>query len=75
MKGGSAKLAAPDTLVISQATLESLPRRIPVTPVGELTGGGRILYSVDRKIGPDDPEVRDDSGPDSKLARDPDAGT
>lgn len=42
------KLAEPDTLVISQTTLESIPKRIPVTSVGELTGEGRLLYRVDR---------------------------
>jgi pSer/pThr/pTyr-binding forkhead associated (FHA) protein len=56
------KLAAPDSLVISHATLESLPRRIPVTPVGELSGGGRTLYRVDRAIRPDDLRIDEYSG-------------
>ena len=42
------KLAEPDRLVISQATLDSLSRPIPVTPVGELTGMPGRLYRVDR---------------------------
>lgn len=50
------KLADPNTLVISQTTLDSLPNAIPVTPVGELTDGGRTLYRVDRPIGAGDLE-------------------
>jgi len=45
------KRAEPNTLVISQATLDSLPRPIPVTPIGELTAdqtsAAPLLYRVD----------------------------
>ena len=46
------KRAEPDTLVISADTLEALPRPVPVTSIGELTGVGetRLLYRVDGPV-------------------------
>ncbi len=44
------KQADPDTLFISQTTLESLPQRIPVTPAGELMGERRLLYRIDGTV-------------------------
>ena len=41
------KMAEPDRLVISQETLDSLPRPIPVMAFGELSGDGRLLYRVE----------------------------
>ena len=52
------KLAEPDTLVISQVTLESLAKPVPVTRVGELTGEGRLLYRLDRFLRSADCEVQ-----------------
>jgi class 3 adenylate cyclase len=46
------KQAEPDSLVISQATLEALSRPVSVTLVGELTGSGapQVLYRVDGPV-------------------------
>ncbi len=54
------KLAEPDTFLISQTTLESLPQQIPVTPAGELTGERWLLYRVDGVVQRSDlePEAR-----------------
>jgi pSer/pThr/pTyr-binding forkhead associated (FHA) protein len=41
------KQAQPDTLLVSQQTLEGLPKRLPLSPAGELTGTGP-LYRLDR---------------------------
>jgi class 3 adenylate cyclase len=41
------KQAEPDSLFISQTTLASLPRAVPVTPAGELIGEGGLLYRID----------------------------
>ena len=48
MAGHIQKMAEPNTLLISQSTIDSLPARIPVTPVAELTGGDGPLYRLDR---------------------------
>ena len=42
------KLAEPDSLVVSQTTLDSLPKAVPATPIGELTGVSGRLYRIDR---------------------------
>jgi len=44
------KIAEPNTLVVSQRTLDSLPRIIPTTPVGEITGETGQLYRIDRAL-------------------------
>jgi len=44
------KVAEPNTLVVSQTTLDSLPKTIPSTPVGELTGETGPLYRIDRPL-------------------------
>lgn len=42
------KQAEPNTLLISEQTLESVPKGLPVTHVGELKDGGGPLYRLDR---------------------------
>ncbi len=42
------KLAEPDTIVVSQTTLDSLPEHIPSTRVAEITGEAGQLYRIDR---------------------------
>ena len=42
------KIAEPDTLVVSQTTLDSLPQNVPATPVAERTGEPGRLYRIDR---------------------------
>jgi pSer/pThr/pTyr-binding forkhead associated (FHA) protein len=42
------KIAEPDTLVVSQVTIDSLPRSIPATPVSKMAGEAHQLYRVDR---------------------------
>lgn len=69
------KRAEPDSLVLSQTTLDSLSRPVPVTPIGELTGdphgdpsgksGSASLYRLDRWIRRADLETGD---------REPDSG-
>jgi len=44
------KYAEPNTLVVSQMTLDSLPRTIPATAVGEITGEAGQLYRIDRAL-------------------------
>jgi class 3 adenylate cyclase len=54
------KLAEPNTMVISQTTLDSLPGlpgTVPMTPVGEMTGVGGQLYRIDRMLHASDFEV------------------
>ena len=41
------KIAEPDTLVVSQTTLESLPETISATPIAELQGEAGQLYRID----------------------------
>ena len=48
------KQAAPDTLLMSQQTLESVRKDLPVTEVGELAGDGGPLYRLDRFLVPAD---------------------
>jgi pSer/pThr/pTyr-binding forkhead associated (FHA) protein len=51
------KLAEPNTLVVSQTTLDSLPGAagaVPATPVGEMTGVAGPLYRIDRALHADD---------------------
>jgi pSer/pThr/pTyr-binding forkhead associated (FHA) protein len=48
------KIAEPNTLVISQRTVDSLPDTIPTTQVAEMTGDGWMLYRVDRFLRPSD---------------------
>jgi pSer/pThr/pTyr-binding forkhead associated (FHA) protein len=48
------KFAEPNTLVVSQKTLDSLPGSIPVTAVGEITGEAGQLYRIDRALRPAD---------------------
>lgn len=42
------KFAEPNTLVVSQMTLDSLSGDIPSTPIGEITGEAGQLYRIDR---------------------------
>lgn len=42
------KIVEPDTLVVSQMTLDSLPKSVPVTPVAEMMGEAGQLYRIDR---------------------------
>jgi len=47
------KLAEPNTMVISQTTLDSLPgprEAVPATAIGEMTGVAGQLYRVDRAL-------------------------
>ncbi len=44
------KIAEPNTLVVSQMTLDSLPGTIPTTAVGEITGETGQLYRIDRAL-------------------------
>ena len=44
------KYAEPNTLVVSQMTLDSLPGKVPVTAVGEITGVAGQLYRIDRAL-------------------------
>lgn len=44
------KQAEPNTMVISQQTLDGVPPGLPVTPVGVLTGAGERMYRVDRAL-------------------------
>lgn len=53
------KCAEPDSLLLSQSTVDELPTGLPVTPVGELTGSGP-LYRLDRILRPTDLEPRTD---------------
>jgi pSer/pThr/pTyr-binding forkhead associated (FHA) protein len=48
------KFAEPNTLVVSQKTLDSLPESIPVTAVGEPTSEAGQLYRIDRALRPAD---------------------
>lgn len=48
------KQAEPDSLLVSQQTLDSVRKDLPVTPVGELSGGGGPLYRLDRFLTPED---------------------
>ncbi len=48
------KLAEPDTLLLSQTTLDSLPGPVPVSKAGELTGDGRLLYRLERFVRAED---------------------
>lgn len=48
------KQAEPDTLLISQQTLERIPKGLPVSLVGELKGGEGPLYRLDRFLSPCD---------------------
>lgn len=41
------KIAEPDTIVVSQTTLDSLPKSIPATPVAELSAEAGQLYRID----------------------------
>ncbi len=47
------KQAEPNSVLVSEQTLASVPTGLPVTPVGELTGGGS-LYRIDRFLRPED---------------------
>jgi pSer/pThr/pTyr-binding forkhead associated (FHA) protein len=60
MAGHIQKQAEPNTLYISQQTMESVPGALPVTPVGELASGGGRLYRLDRFLHPNDVEVPGD---------------
>jgi class 3 adenylate cyclase len=42
------KVAEPDALVISQMTMDALPRSIPATPVSKMKGEAGQLYRLDR---------------------------
>ena len=42
------KQATPNALLISEQTLESVPKGLPVTLVGELSGGEGPIYRLDR---------------------------
>ena len=53
------KQAEPDSLLISQRTLEGVRKGLPVTSVGELSGGGGPLYRLDRFLTPADVEAQD----------------
>ena len=55
------KQAAPDTLLLSQQTLESVRKDLPVTSVGELTGGGGPLYRLDRFLTGEDVKAEDEA--------------
>ena len=48
------KQAEPNTMLISEQTLESVGKDLPVTSVGELAGDGGTLYRVDRFLAPED---------------------
>ena len=48
------KQAEPNTMLISEQTLESVSKVLPVTSVGELAGDGGTLYRVDRFLAPKD---------------------
>ncbi|MEM9176077.1 MAG: FHA domain-containing protein [Myxococcota bacterium] len=48
------KQAEPNTMLISEQTLDSLGKGLPVTSVGELAGDGGTLYRVDRILTPED---------------------
>ncbi len=50
------KQAETNTLLISEQTLESVPKGLPVTLVGELRAGEGRLYRVDRFLTPSDVE-------------------
>ena len=51
------KFADTDSLVVSQATLDSLVKDIPATPVGELTGVAGSLFRIDRFLKRSDVET------------------
>lgn len=63
LAGHIQKCAEPDSLVISQATLEALPRRIAVTEISDPRGDAGRLYRVDGPVrsvdlaGPDPTQV------------------
>lgn len=48
------KQAEPNTMLISEQTLESTGKDLPVTCIGELAGDGGPLYRVDRFLTPED---------------------
>ncbi len=48
------KQAEPNTMLISEQTLESVGKDLPVTSVGELAGDGGTLYRIDRFLQPED---------------------
>lgn len=48
------KQAEPNTMLISEKTLESVGKDLPVTSAGELAGDGGTLYRVDRFLTPED---------------------
>ncbi len=54
LAGHIQKCAEPDSLVISEATLEALPRRIAVTEVSDPRGDAGRLYRVDGTVRPAD---------------------
>lgn len=56
------KQAEPDTLLISQQTLDGVRKGLPVTPVGELAGDGGPLYRLDRFLTANDDLSREPSG-------------
>lgn len=51
LAGHIQKCAEPDTLVISEATLAALPRRIAVSEVADPRGEAGGLYRVDERVG------------------------
>jgi class 3 adenylate cyclase len=51
------KIAEPDTLVVSQTTLESLPKTISATPIAELQGEAGQLYRIDGPLRRSDFEI------------------
>ena len=48
------KQAEPNTMLISEQTLDSVSKGLPVTSVGELAGDGGMLYRVDRFLSLED---------------------
>lgn len=48
------KQAEPNTMLISEQTLESVGKGLPVSRAGELAGDGGTLYRVDRFLTPED---------------------
>lgn len=48
------KQAEPNSMWLSQQTVDSVPKGLPVTPAGELAGDGTTLYRVERFLRPED---------------------
>lgn len=59
LAGHIQKCAEPDTLLISEATLAALPRRIAVSEIVDPRGEAGCFYRVDERVGSRDPGGRE----------------